>query len=299
MVRSMTGFGAAEFAVRGKKVRIEINSVNNRFLETSIRLPKRYSELENQVREVIGELVTRGKLFVVISAVDNSVSPEDLQLNDEVAATYYKIFTDLKKRFKLAGEISVDHFAGLSDLFNVAVAARPSELEVKRLLTALRKALKNLSTMRSQEGRALAADMAARVEIIEKAVTHIEPLKSKMLERYRERLRKRVREILGDKELPKAITKDAKLRLDMEVALIADKSDVTEECVRLRSHCKAFAGALRSSKDAGKKLTFILQEMNREANTIGSKASLYEISADVIRIKEEIEKLREQVQNIE
>jgi uncharacterized protein (TIGR00255 family) len=299
MVRSMTGFGAADFSVGGKKTRIEVNSVNNRFLEASIRLPRKYSELENRVREVVTEMIGRGKLFVVISPVDNSVAPDELHLNDEVAATYYKIFSDLKKRFKLAGEISVDHFAGLSDLFGVAVAAKVSEQEAKRLLSAVRRALRDLNQMRGQEGRALAADMKARVKIIERAVAKVEKMKPRMLDHYRERLRKRVRDILGDDELGKSITNDAKLRLDMEVALMADKSDVTEETVRLRSHCGAFAAALNSRQDAGKKLNFILQEMNREANTIGSKASLYEISAEVIRIKEEVEKLREQVQNIE
>ncbi|MFH2055178.1 MAG: YicC/YloC family endoribonuclease [bacterium] len=299
MVRSMTGFGATEFVVRGKRVRVEINSVNNRFLETSIRLPKKYSDLENQVREVIGGLVARGKLFVAVSPVDNSVAPDDLMLNEEVAATYYKIFTDLKKRFKLAGEISVDHFAGLTDLFNVAVTSTVSPTEVKKLLAAIRTAVINLNQMRAAEGRALATDMRARAKAIERSLGLVEKMQPQMLDRYRERLRKRVREILGDEELPKPLTRDAKLRFDMEVALMADKSDITEECVRLRSHCRAFSAALKAGKDAGKKLNFILQEMNREANTIGSKASLYDISAEVIRMKEEVEKLREQVQNIE
>ena len=299
MVRSMTGFGAAEFAVRNKKVRVEINSVNNRFLEASIRLPKKYSDLENQVREVIGELVNRGKLFVQVSPVDNSVAPDDLQLNEEVAATYFKIFTDLKKRFKLAGEISVDHFAGLTDLFNVAVISTVSDAEIKRLLTAVRKAVTNLNQMRAAEGRALARDMKARAKQIETSLANIEKMQPQMLDRYRERLQKRIKEVVGDLDAPKPLTRDARLRFDMEVAVMADKSDITEECVRLRSHCRAFAAALRAGKDAGKKLNFILQEMNREANTIGSKASLYDVSAEVIRIKEEVEKLREQVQNIE
>jgi uncharacterized protein (TIGR00255 family) len=299
MIRSMTGFGTADAAVRGKKIRIEVNSVNNRFLETSIRVPKMFADYEGRIREAVGEMLARGKIFIVVSQTNATVSPEEIELNESVAANYYRIFPELKKRYRLGGEIELRLCAGLPDLFTVAATETASEAEVDKLIAAIRRALRKLNVMRQSEGKALAADMQMRLKRIEEAVAAIAQFQPQSLERYRQRLANRVKEVLGASDDSKDVTRDARLRLDMEVALMADKADVTEECVRLRSHCKAFAKELKSRADVGKKLNFILQEMNREANTIGSKSILYAISAEVISIKEEVEKLREQVQNVE
>ncbi|MCX6831087.1 MAG: YicC family protein [candidate division Zixibacteria bacterium] len=298
MISSMTGYGKAEATIRQKKVTIEVTSVNNRYLEVSLRLPKLLSEYENEVREAIGKLVSRGKLSMTIVIDDNSITPQMLKLNEDVAHLYHKMFRDLKTKFKLSGDITVSNFVGLPELFTVTTAAAITRADVNKLIAGVRKAIGNLNQMRQNEGNALAKDMAHRVRLIETALAEVERFQPRTLERYRQRLTQLIEDILpegqklGDAE-------ERKLRLDMEIALMADKSDVTEECVRLRSHCEAFIATIKAPGDTGKRLNFILQEMNREANTIGSKSIVYEASEKVIRIREEIEKLREQVQNIE
>lgn len=298
MISSMTGFGKAEATIRSRKVTIEINSVNNRYLEISLRLPKIFSEFENEIRESISRLVSRGKLSVTVSLDDNSVTPETLELNEDVARLYYKMFRDLKSKFKLAGEIEVSHFIGLPELFTVAAASAATRADVDKLIVAMRKAITSMDKMRQSEGKALAKDMVERVAGIGKAIDRIVKHQPASLECYRQRLAQLIDEIVPkDRSLTR--NDETKLRLDMEVAIMAGKADITEECVRLRSHGDAFVAAIKAPGDTGKRLNFILQEMNREANTIGSKAIIYEISSEVIAIREEIEKLREQVQNIE
>ncbi len=299
MIHSMTGFGKAEVTLRKRKVRIEVSSVNNRFLDVSIRLPKIFSDYENRVRKVVTQQVARGKLILLITTDGNDFGPDSLVLNQELAAFYYKMFTDLKQKLKLAGDIEISHFAALPDLFGVAPATDASETDIRKLIAGVKKALRHLDQMRAAEGRVLAQDMTKRVGLISRGVDQIVKYQPKSLQRYRRRLTARIKEIIGDDPLALSTDSKARLRLDMEVALMAEKADVTEECVRLRSHCRAFLTALRARGDVGKRLNFILQEMNREANTIGSKAILYEVSAEVISVREEIEKLREQVQNIE
>lgn len=297
MIRSMTGYGKSTANITGRQLTVEITSVNSRYLEISVRLPRILAEYEANVREKVAESVSRGKLSVGISFEGNSVAPESLRLNEEVAALYYKMFCDLKQRFKLQGELSISHFTGLPDLFTVSNSHQLKPGEVKELMRGVERATAALNRMREREGKALGDDMVRRIRLIEKAVTRIGKYKAKSLEHYR----KRLNDVLENLQQQGALigNDETRLRLNMELALLVDKSDVTEECVRLRSHLGAFVEAIDSAGDAGKRLNFILQEMNREANTIGSKAGIYEISAEVITIREEIEKLREQVQNIE
>lgn len=299
MIRSMTGFGKAEVSIGKNRFKIEINSVNSRFREVSVRLPKMFSDYEGQLREVVSEEVARGKIFVVVSHIDSTVPPDMLVLNEDIAETYYRMFLHLKKKFKLGGELEISHFVGLPDLFGISPSAVASKAEVDKLLAGLRRALQGLNRMRQREGKALAADMTKRVQTISRAIDRVTKFQPKSLQRYRSRLERNIKEIGGQAVMARGRMDETSLRIDMEVTLMADRADVTEECVRLKSHCQAFSGALHTRGDAGKKLGFILQEMNREANTIGSKAILYDISVEVIAFKEEIEKLREQVQNIE
>jgi len=298
MIASMTGYGRAEAAIHRKKVVIEVTSVNNRYFELSLRLPKLFAEFENEVREAVGKLVSRGKLTMTAVIDDNSVTPQTLKLNEDVAVLYHKMFRDLKKKFRLSGDVTVSSFVGLPDLFTVTTAAAVTPADVRKLIAGVRKAIGNLNQMRQKEGEALAKDMTHRVRLIESALADVERFQPQALERYRNRLAQLIDDILPEGQ-KLADAEERKLRLDMEIALVADKSDVTEECVRLRSHCEAFVAAVKAPGDTGKRLNFILQEMNREANTIGSKSIVYEISEKGIKIREEIEKLREQVQNIE
>ncbi len=298
MIRSMTGYGKATASINRKKVAIEISSVNNRFLELSVRLPKVFSEYESEIREAVASLVSRGKLTLTMSIEDNGATPQTLVLNEETAELYYKMFCDLKKKFRLSGEISLADFTGLPELFSVVTAAPLPKGEFEKLLNAVRKAADSLNKMRQSEGKVLGDDMMARVKLIAKALENVEKLHPKSIDRYKQRLLETVKKIEGE-GINLHGSDEMRLRLDMELAILVDKADITEECVRLRSHCDAFNAAIKAEGDTGKRLNFILQEMNREANTIGSKASLYEISAEVIKIREEIEKMREQVQNIE
>ncbi len=298
MIRSMTGYGKAVASVGRKKVTIEITSLNNRFLEISLRLPKNFAEYEGLIREAITDMVSRGKLNVFLTYDDKDVNAETIVLNEDVAKLYFKMFNDLKSRFKLAGQISVADFVGLPDLFSVTTADPLNDNDVKKLIAAVRRAVRSLNRTRQTEGKALSADMLKRVNKITQSVARIKKLRGRSLKRYRDRLNDvvgRLREsgaAIGDND-------ETRLRLNMELGILAEKADITEECVRLVSHCEAFKAAVRAKGDSGKRLNFTLQEMNREANTIGSKSAIYEISAEVIKIREEIEKLREQVQNIE
>ncbi len=298
MIRSMTGYGKATATINRKKVAIEISSVNNRFLELSVRLPKVFGEYESEIREAVAALVSRGKLTLTMNIEDNGATPQTLVLNEETAELYYKMFCDLKKKFKLAGEISLADFTGLPELFSVVTAAPLPKGEVEKLLEAVRKAADSLNKMRQREGKNLGDDMMSRVKLIAKALENVEKLHPRSIDRYKQRLHETVKKIEGE-GINLHGSDEMRLRLDMELAILVDKADITEECVRLRSHCDAFNAAIKAEGDTGKRLNFILQEMNREANTIGAKASLYEISAEVIKIREEIEKMREQVQNIE
>lgn len=298
MIRSMTGYGRAAATINRKRISLEMSAVNNRFLELSVRLPKAFSEYESEIRETITALVARGKITLTVTIDDNNISPQTLILNEESAALYYKMFTDLKRRFKLAGDISVSDFTGLPELFNVATAAPLPKKEVEKLIDGVRRTVAAFNRTREREGKALGADMANRIALISKALGKIEKLQPLSLERYRARLLETMEKLRAN-SAHLAAGDELRIRIDMELAILVDKTDITEECVRLYSHCDAFNAAIKAPGDSGKRLNFILQEMNREANTIGSKASLYEITAEVIKIREEIERLREQVQNIE
>lgn len=298
MIRSMTGYGKATASVGRKKVTIEITSLNNRFLEVSLRLPKNFAEYEGQIREAITGLVSRGKLNVFLTYDDKEAASEKLILNEDAARSYFRMFKDLKKRFKLSGQIGVSDFVGLPDLFTMASPDPLNQNDVKRMIGGVRRAVRSLNRTRQNEGKALSQDMMKRVTKINQSVNRIKKLRGRSLKRYKQRLNDVV-DRLRKSGAPIGDNDETRLRLNMELGVLVDKADITEECVRLKSHCDAFKSAIRAKGDSGKRLNFTLQEMNREANTIGSKAAIYEISAEVIKIREEIEKLREQVQNIE
>lgn len=298
MIRSMTGYGKATASINRKRVAIEISSVNNRFLELSVRMPKVLSEYENEVREAVSSIVSRGKLSLSISLEDNAIAPQTLVLNEDTAKLYYKMFSDLKAKFKLAGEISLSDFTGLPELFGVVAPQPLPKEEVAKLLDAVRKATESLNKMRQREGKVLGDDMMGRVKLIVASLESVEKLHPRSIDRYKTRLNETIKKMEGEGVNLRG-SDEMRLRLDMELALLIDKADITEECVRLRSHCDAYNAAIKAEGDTGKRLNFILQEMNREANTIASKSGMYEISAEVIKIREEIEKMREQVQNIE
>lgn len=292
MPKSMTGYGSGEVTTGDDRVLVEVSSLNSRFLEMQLRLPKILVALENDLRELVREDISRGKITLgVVWDRPEDVYPS-LELNEPVADTYFRLFTSLKRRYNLPGEIEPSHFVGLPDIMKPTAP----EVNLKRAWRALKsatlKALGEMDRMRQKEGDNLARDLRGRVQAISGIVTEIKGYAKLNVEEYRAKLKNRMRDLLGEASASQE-------RLAQEVAFLAERSDITEEVIRLRSHCQQFHQALRSRVPVGKRLTFLLQEMLKEINTIGSKASQIEISNRVIAVKEELEKMREQVQNIE
>ena len=292
MIASMTGYGRAEFVEENIKATVEISSVNNRFGEIQFRLPKNLSPLESKLKEIILSTISRGKINFTLTWEETSPPATYVKLNEDVADVYHALMTQLKERFNLHGEIRVDSFLNLPDLVKVEKEEYDLDETWKILEKVAREALGEFNSMRRAEGEKLSQDMTERVEKLNQAIIEIERLTPQSVEIYRQKLNHRV------KELTESISVDEH-RIELEVALMAEKCDVTEECVRFKSHNSQFFSALKEEVPVGRRLTFLLQEMNREANTIGSKSVDTAISKKVIFLKEEIEKLREQVQNIE
>jgi len=291
MPRSMTGFGRAETEYRGNKLTVEINTLNSRYLEYQIRIPKSLAPLENEVKNLLNSKFKRGKIIITIT--QDQEQPEDsIILDEEKADAYFRIFNLLKEKYSLKPDLSLQDFATLPDLVKIEKEEDDLKEIWDNLQMVIIEAAGAVDKMRIVEGENLARDMVARLKSIEKNTGEIGNLSSENVKEYREKLKARIADIIGDSPVDEN-------RLAVEIALYAEKSDITEECIRLRSHAEQFESSLKESGPVGKRLNFILQELNREANTAGSKSASYTISRRIISIKEEVERLREQVQNIE
>jgi len=292
MISSMTGYGRAEKDINDQKAVVEVTSVNNRFLEMQIRLPRTLIGLEPKIKKLLSTKLHRGKINFSLIFEDNMQLGSRLSLNTEIADMYYRVYSDLKKHLNLSGDISMDHFVAVPDL----ITAESSEIDLDKIWSGIepicQQALDSHCRMRLDEGENLYADFAARLKLLSGYVDQIKANAGNNINHYREKLDSRIKELMGDFPIDQQ-------RLAMEIALMAEKTDITEEITRLESHIENFAKTLDHDNSVGKRLTFILQEMHREANTITSKAMDYEISELVINIKEELEKLREQSMNIE
>src|SRR5688572_24804135 len=292
MIRSMTGYGAGEIERDGQRLSAEMRSVNHRFCEVSIRAPKLVSPFEDQIRQLVQERFARGKINLTITWSGVGDTGETLRVNDTVADQYVKLLEKLKQRYHLDSGLDLRTLAGLPDVFSWEHVAL-SDDETWALLRALtNKACDNMNSMKAREGEALARDLEKRLDLIRVELDRIaeraplRPLEAK------DRLLSRLKPLLADVEMDP-------VRIAQEVALMADRLDCTEECVRLSAHLDQFRSLIEGAEMAGRKLNFLLQEMNREANTIGSKANDVDMARAVIVIKEELERLREQVQNVE
>ena len=293
MIRSMTGFGRAELVGDDFEVVAEVRSVNNRFLDIQVKLPKQFYHLEHEVKNLVKNFISRGRINVYVNLkYENGDIPNGLEIDDSAVRLYLKLLQNLKKKYKLSGKIKLDHLLNFSDIFTFEVAEKYKKETWDTILKAIEKALANFSSMREKEGRELEADLRKRIESLERTVSQIESIAYSRRQSDLENLRERVRQLLNDENIDEQ-------RLHTEIALMVNRMDVTEECVRFKSHNKIFLDALVSDVAVGKKLNFILQEMTREANTMGAKANHSEIAHLVVSLKEEIEKIREQVQNIE
>lgn len=292
MVTSMTGFGRGENSKDGLTAVIETRSLNSRYLEISSNLPKRLAHRELDLREIVRKKISRGKISLNIAIEDTRSTSTSIKLNEKALNEYHAALTEVKKQLKIKETIKLEHVLSIPDIFASADVDGSTDDEWDLIAKALGVALDRLNDMRRKEGRELARDLHNRVKEIEKNTEKIEKLAVERVPQERLRLRERIAKLFESDEIDEQ-------RLEMEIVVLADKLDVSEEIVRLRSHIKFFIEALKGNDQAGRTINFLLQEMHREINTIGSKANDAAISHLVVAVKEDLERVREQVQNIE
>jgi uncharacterized protein (TIGR00255 family) len=292
MIRSMTGYGYAEHEQDGQHLTAEIRSVNHRFCEVSIRSPKLVSLFEDQLRQRIVERFSRGKFNLTITWSGAAETGDLLKINEPVVERYVALLEQLRTRYRLDSGLDVRTLATLPDVFEWEHTALSDEQTWSLVRTVVDKASDNMNMMKAREGEALARDLEGRLKLIRKELDMVAERAPLRPHEAKERLLARVKSLLADIEMDP-------VRIAQEVALMVDRLDCTEECVRLSAHIDQFRSLMEGPELAGRKLNFLLQEMNREGNTIGAKSNDVEITRRVIVIKEEIERLREQVQNVE
>ena len=292
MITSMTGFGRQQAAWSDGTVTIEVRSVNHRFLETSIRLPKTMTSLEEGFKKTIQQHCARGRVDLTVILQGSRGNVRSLQVDAGLAKQYHEALRTLQRTLKLKGVIDVGLMAGLRDV--VVVSEQPTDdRKLTRLVEKLgRQAVLEMANMRKREGALLAEDIRHRLKRLHEAKTTVSARAPLVAQEAFERMKVRVEKLLGDSipDLP---------RLNQELALYADRCDITEELVRLNAHMIQFDDTIQRAEPVGKTLDFLLQEMSREVNTIGSKANDVTITAEVVRMKTELERLREQMQNVE
>jgi len=292
MIRSMTGFGKAEYKYTTGKITVELKSVNHRFFELSPRMPSGISFLEDKVRSYINTKIKRGKVNLNIAIEGNHILDKSLTINKPLAKKYHALLSALKKELGMERGVSLDYLLSMPEVLISHCAVADSEKVWQHIKIALDKAVDNLISAREAEGAALCKDMRKRAQAISKVTDEIKAQAPLVVKKYKENLKEKIAQISPSVKLDEG-------RLEQEVTIFAKNCDITEEIVRLKAHINNFDHILSSAKEAGRQLDFTAQELFREINTIGSKAQDVNISKRVIQVKEEIEKIREQVQNVE
>ncbi|MBN1291111.1 MAG: YicC family protein [Candidatus Latescibacteria bacterium] len=292
MVKSMTGFGRAEQSGNGSTVTVEVHSVNGRFLDVRLKLPKALYEYESELRKIAQDYIRRGKVFITINCNRVAGRAESIGIDFGVADKYVELSREIAERYDIDNNMDAKTLMTFSDV----IIGNQEDIGDGELWDLAKKvvqsALEIHTAMREDEGVAIGRDIKVRLDTINEYLNRIEKQTPEIIEINKERLRKRIDTLIGNDTVDE-------IRLGMELALYADRVDVTEECVRFRSHNKQFAREFAHESASGKKLVFLLQEMNREANTIGSKIMDADIAQLVVQIKEELEKMREQAENME
>ena len=292
MICSMTGYGAGESDHAGVRTTVELRSVNGRFSDISVRLPRSLGSLEKRVRACVQNHVTRGNVSVSIRCDEGEAASPGTRIDLEAGRKYFESLRKLKERLGVSGEVTLEMVAACPGLISPESEEVDPEQNWTGIEAALAEALAAFKDMKRSEGEALETDLRNRIDGILAILDTVEERAPERVSEVSERLTERLADLLEDGQVDPQ-------RVAMEITLFAERSDVTEECVRLRAHCDAFLEALKADGSAGRRLNFLIQEMNREINTIGSKGNDTEISHSVIEAKEELEKVREQVQNIE
>ncbi|MEG0923568.1 MAG: YicC/YloC family endoribonuclease [Anaerovoracaceae bacterium] len=294
MIKSMTGFGRSEYTDGKRNIIVEIKSVNHRYSDISVKMPRRYSFAEDKVKNAVKEKLRRGKVDVSIIVENLTEDDVNIKLNTMVAKQYYDNLRQLQKAFDVTGDITLQFLSTMPDVMKSIPDIEDEGEMTKCILIPVIEATKNLENMRAIEGEKLAQDLIMRGGIIKGLVDQIEERSPLVTVAYTERLRERIKDLIGNSV---TVPED---RILVEAAIFADKCSITEELTRLNSHMDQLKSIItESTQPDGKKLDFLVQEMNREANTIGSKANDITVTNLMLQVKSEIEKIREQVQNIE
>ena len=292
MIKSMTGFGRSVYENEGREYLIEIKSVNNRFSDINIKMPRSFNYLEEKIKKEVLKSVTRGKVDLYISFNNISDKGKTIKLNTEIAKVYIDELKKLSKEAEIIDNINIMDISKFPDVLNIKMEEDSEEIIEKELMIALSEAIKSFIEMREKEGSKIKQDFEKRIEVISEKVEQISSISAGLVEEYIVKLETRIKELLKTDIVDQT-------RLAQEIVIYSDKCSVQEELTRLRSHIAQFLNLTNEDTAIGKKLDFLIQEMNRETNTIGSKANNLEITNLVVDIKTELENIREQVQNIE
>ena len=292
MVKSMTGYGRAREMRNGRDITVEVRSVNNRYLDCTVKMPRAYIFAEDRMKARVQQAISRGKVDVFVTIDASAADEAVVAVNEPLARGYYEALTRLKTMFSLPGEVTPEVLAKFPDVLAVTKAEEDVEAIAADICAVLDDALAAYNDMRAVEGEKLAADVAGRVTTIETVVGKVEERSPQTVAAYRQRLEAKMQEVLQSTTIDES-------RILTEAAIFADKIAVDEETVRLRSHIAQLRAMLASDEPVGRKLDFLTQELNRETNTIGSKCQDLDITRTVVDMKAEIEKIREQIQNLE
>ena len=292
MIKSMTGFGRSTYENDGREYIVEIKSVNNRFNDINIKMPRNLNYLEEKIRKQILSNISRGKVEVSIQLNNNSDLGKKINLNTDIAKKYVEELKKLSEETNIIDNINIMDIAKFPDVLNIKIDEEAEEIIEKELFIALDSAIDSFLDMRQKEGSKIKVDLKNRIEVIKQKIEQISSISAGLVDEYVVKLETRIKELLKTDVVDQT-------RLAQEVVIYSDKCSVEEEITRLKSHISQFLNLLNENIAIGKKLDFLIQEMNRETNTIGSKANNLEITNFVVDIKTELENVREQIQNIE
>ncbi|MGN1114142.1 MAG: YicC/YloC family endoribonuclease [Oscillospiraceae bacterium] len=292
MIKSMTGFGRERIVNESREITVEIKSVNHRYFDFNAKTPRAYGYLDEKLKELTKNTISRGKVEVSVSIINQEGVNADIEVNKELAKGYYDALESLKDVIPVKDDLSLSSFMKLPDIFTVVKKTDDEETIWNEVKSVAETALDRFVEMRIVEGEKMYNDISSRLDFLENAVAKIEAKAPESVKAYEERLYSKIKEVLEDKNIDEQ-------RIVTEAAIFADKVAVDEETVRLRSHISQFRDLLKSEEPVGRKIDFLIQEMNREVNTTGSKVQNLEITKLVVDMKAEIEKIREQIQNIE